>query len=74
MRIIFMSELFLSLCANSQVECQVSDDGTVGSTLYPCTTTHYLHSQVGTIHCTLQTTLKASLIRNRKRYLENIFK
>ena len=43
-----MSELFLSLCASSQVEQSVkSSDGTVG------TSSSYLHGQVATPHCTL---------------------
>ena len=42
-----MSELFLSLCASSQVEQSVkSSDGTVGTSYLPA-------GQVATQHCTL---------------------
>ena len=42
-----MSELFLSLCASSQVEQSVkSSDGTVGTSYLPA-------GQVATPHCTL---------------------
>ena len=47
MKSIFMSELFLSLCASSQVEQSVkSSDGTVGTSYLPA-------GQVATPHCTL---------------------
>ena len=47
MKSIFMSELFLSLCASSQVEQSVkSSDGTVGASYLPA-------GQVATQHCTL---------------------